>query len=80
MPSQTGRPGTAQSKEPLGVPYVTPELIPQGVQPALSLRGAPMLVQFTNPQQPLYGNGLTSRTLPSSGELWPGQGPLDRGY
>jgi hypothetical protein len=62
------------------VPYATPELIPQGCQASLSPRGAPILVAFTNPQQPLYGTGLTSISVPPSGELWPGQGPIDRGY
>lgn len=60
--------------------YVTPELMPQGVVASVSMRGAPMLIQFTNPQQPRYGTGLTSITLPTAECLLPGMGPLDRGY
>jgi hypothetical protein len=63
--------------------YPTPEPIPQGVVLAQSPRGASMLIAYTNPQQPLYGTGLTSRaaTLPDpTTALLPGQGPIDRGY
>jgi len=78
--SQTDRPGSSQTKHPQGVLYVTPELMPQGVIASVSMRGAPMLIQFTNPQQPRYGMGLTSISLPMVEALIPGQGPLDRGY
>jgi hypothetical protein len=78
--SQTDRPGTSQTRAPQGVPYATPELMPQGVVASISPRGAPILVQFTNAQRPLYGTGLTSITRPSVDVLLPGQGPIDRGY
>lgn len=78
--SQTGRPGVSQTRAPAGVRYITPELMPQGCVASTSLRGAPLFIQFTNPQQPRYGMGLTSISLPASGELWPGQGPINRGY
>lgn len=80
QPSQTDRPGASQTPHPSGVRYVSVELMPQGAIASSSPRGAPILVMFTNPQRPRYGTGLTSITLPSSGELWPGQGPIDRGY
>lgn len=80
MASQTDRPGSSQQRHPQGVAYATPELMPQGVVPSVSMRGAPILIQFTNPQQPLYGMGLTSITPPPAEALIPGQGPLDRGY
>jgi hypothetical protein len=78
--SQTDRPGSSQRRHPQGVAYVTPELLPQGVVPSISPRGAPLLIQFTNPQQPRYGMGLTSISLPAVESVIPGQGPLDRGY
>jgi hypothetical protein len=82
--NQTDRPGVGgQTKHPQGVSYPTPEVMPQGVVLSQSPRGAAMLIQFTNPQQPLYGTGLTSRgaTLPPPAESnIPGQGPIDRGY
>jgi hypothetical protein len=62
------------------VAYVTPELIPQGCQLSTSPRGAALLIAFTNPQQPRYGMGLTSLSMPAQSELLPGQGPIDRGY
>lgn len=80
MASQSGRPGVSQTKHPQGVPYPTPELMPQGVVLSQSPRGAAMLIAFTNPQQPLFGMGLTSASHAPSFELIPGQGPLDRGY
>jgi hypothetical protein len=54
--------------------------MPQGVVASVSPRGAPLLIQFTNPQQPRYGTGLTSLSVPAAESLIPGQGPLDRGY
>lgn len=80
MASQTDRPGVSQTKHPQGVPYPTAELIPQGVVLSRSPRGAAMLICYTNPQQPLYGMGLVSRSDPPASVLLPGQGPLDRGY
>lgn len=80
MASQTDRPGSSQARHPQGVAYVTPELVPQGCVHSVSPRGAPLLIQFTNPQQPRYGMGLTSISLPAAEALIPGQGPLDRGY
>ena len=80
MASQTDRGGVSQTRSPQGVPYATLELLPQGVVPSVSPRGAALLIAFTNPQQPLYGMGLTSRSLPCSGDVWPGQGPIERGY
>ena len=80
MASQTDRPGNSQTRHPQGVRYVTPELMPQGVLLSISPRGAPLLIQFTNPQQPRYGMGLTSISTPTVEALIPGQGPLDRGY
>jgi hypothetical protein len=80
MASQTDRPGASQQRAPHGVRYVTPELIPQGCVASVSPRGAPMLIQFTNPQQPRYGTGLTSWSALSTQQLIPGQGPIDRGY
>ena len=59
--------------------YVTPELIPQGAQLDQSIRGAPMLIMFTNPQQPRYGMGLTSITPTPQVQIIPGQGPINRG-
>ena len=81
---QSDRPGVrGQERAPQGVSYPTPELIPQGVVLSQSPRGAAMLIAYTNPQQPLYGTGLTSRgaTLPPPAESFIiGQGPIDRGY
>lgn len=75
--SQPTQRGQVQSQ---GVRYPTAELVPQGTQMSTSPRGAALLIAFTNPQRPLYGHGLTSCTLAPSGEYWPGQGPIDRGY
>jgi hypothetical protein len=88
MTSQTDRPGVSQTRSPLGVRYVSPELMPQGNVSSYALRqtsagpfgSAPLLIAFTNPQQPRYGTGLTSITLPTVSVLLPGQGPIDRGY
>lgn len=80
MASQTGRPGASQTPHPQGVRYVTPELIPQGVILSQSIRGAPILIQFTNPQRPEYGTGTRSMSTPATEALIPGQGPIDRGY
>jgi len=79
MPTQTGREGISQTRHPAGPLYVTPELIPQGVRMDQSIRGAPMLIMFSNPQQPRFGMGLTSITPPPQVQLIPGQGPIDRG-
>jgi hypothetical protein len=78
--TQTGRPGVSQARHPRGVAYVSVELLPQGVRPSTSLRGAPLLVAFTNPQQPRYGMGLTSLTPPATMQFYPDQGPIRRGY
>ena len=78
--SQTGKPGSSQTPHPSGVGYTTPELIPQGIRMDQSIRGAPMLIMFTNPQQPRFGTGLTSLTPPARIQVIPGQGPIDRGY
>jgi hypothetical protein len=78
--SQTNRPGQSQTPHPQGVPYVTAELMPQGVVLSQSPRGAAMYIVNTNPQQPLYGMGLTSASMSASQQLIPGQGPIDRGY
>lgn len=80
MASQTDRPGTSQTRHPRGPRYVTPELMPQGILASVSQRGAPILIMFTNPQQPRYGMGLTSISTPAVPALLPGQGPIDRGY
>lgn len=80
QPSQTDRPGASQTPHPSGVRYVSVELIPQGTRLSESPRGAPLLIAFTSPQRPRYGTGLTSLSSPSTAELWPGQGPIDRGY
>jgi hypothetical protein len=79
MASQTGRQGTSQTSHPAGPSYIATELIPQGVRLIESPRGAPMLVMFTNPQQPRFGMGLTSITPPPLVQIIPGQGPIDRG-
>jgi hypothetical protein len=78
--SQTGRPGVSQTRHPAGPAYATPELIPQGVVASLSPRGAELFIVYTNPQQPRFGMGLTSISLPAGEQLVPGQGPIDRGY
>jgi hypothetical protein len=78
--SQTDRPGTSQTMHNQGPPYVSAELIPQGVRMDTSLGGAPLLIAFTNPQQPRYGMGLTSISQPATAQLYPPQGPIDRGY
>jgi hypothetical protein len=78
--SQTDRPGTSQQRAPLGVRYISPELIPQGCVQSQSLRGAILLIANTNPQVPRYGTGLTSWSALSTQQLYPPQGPIDRGY
>jgi len=54
--------------------------MPQGIVLSSSIRGAPLYIQFTNPQRPEYGTGTRSASLPAARELLPGQGPIDRGY
>lgn len=80
MASQTGKPGASQTRHPQGVRYVTPELMPQGIVLTQSIRGAPIYVQFTNPQRPEFGTGTRSASSAPVQVLLPGQGPIDRGY